>query len=157
MTIGQWQASYRAETPLKLTAFSPPVTTVLTTTKIRGERTYQVHSEEEPAAAIGMSLSASMVRLLGHDEGYGLAFPVRRALAGWTRQCRHSHKRWPDHAQQATCASLAYAVIAYEIPLEVASLRLGISPFRGELLLREAIVWMSSSQARWFAKALDAA
>jgi hypothetical protein len=152
VTVAHWQASYRAETPLKLTAFSPPVTTVVHTRTIQGRRTYELRSEEEPAPAIGMALSASMVRLLGHDEGYGLAFPVRRALAGLTRHCRHDHKRWPDHAEQLACACLAYAVIANGVPLPLAAREIGIRPARADRLLRAAVVWMAAEQARWFAK-----
>ena len=152
-TLSLWQASLEAETPRRLTVTAPPVTrTVKITEDVidgRKVRQYEYEEEEEPPDRGGMNLSAAMIRLIGHDEGYGLAFPVRRALAEWNRYCRSHHQRWPDHATRPVCAELAYAVIRNRYSLAWAAEQSGVSYLRAERLLIGAVREMAAMQERW--------
>ena len=150
VALGQWRVQYEAETPRRLNVIAPPTTSTVKISGPPGGRTYELETREEPAAAIGMSLSAPMVRLLGHHEGYGLAFPVRRALAEWNRYCRAHHQRWPDHIDQPACSVIAYAVIRDQCSLVWAAEQAGVSYLRAERLLTAAVERMASWQGRWF-------
>jgi hypothetical protein len=141
--LATWRISLEAETPIRLTVPSPPVTTQVT-------QDYSVRIEEEPAAAIGQSLSSEMVRLLGHPDGYGTAFPVRRALAEWNRYCRRHHRGWPDHADRPVCAELAALVIRDRTSVRYAADVTGVTYLRAERLLLRAVEHMVRWQGRWF-------
>jgi len=145
--LSLWQASLEAETPRRLTVTAPPVTRTVTAR-------YEVIEEEEPGSRVGLSLSSEMVRLLGHHEGYGLAFPVRRALAEWNRYCRSHHQRWPDHATRPVCAELAYAVIRNRYSLRWAAEHSGVSYLRAERLLIGACRQMAEYQEAWIARSV---
>jgi hypothetical protein len=49
--------------------------------------------EQEPAAAVGMTMSGALLRRLGHPEGYGAAHPWMKALWLTRSWCRRQHRR----------------------------------------------------------------
>ena len=47
--------------------------------------------DQEPAAAIGMTISGRLLRYVGHPEGYGSDFPWSKALYRLRFHCRKRH------------------------------------------------------------------
>lgn len=82
---------------------------------------------------VGMTLSGPLLRLIEHHDG------VRALLHRWERTCRSKHRRWPDHAQQAMCATLAWMTIRDRFSLSYAAAANGLSYARGERLLENAL------------------
>lgn len=105
---------------------------------------------EEPAAAIGLNLSALMVRLIGHPDGYGQAFPWRQALWGLRHECRSQHLGHTDRDvfEGSLCQRLVYLVVVYDYSPDMAALSLGIDPVRSMRVLEEALRWIEGALDR---------
>src|SRR5690348_11112766 len=87
--IADHRQLYAAERQLSaMVAHHPPVTIDLNTGIL----------QEEPSAAIGMTVNARLLRLLGHPDGYGASFPWSKALWRLRAECRrkHPHHRGSD-------------------------------------------------------------
>ena len=154
-----WRASVLAETPLQLASHYPPVLRTVVARRDAlghvmrtddGKPMLSIRDDTEPGAAVGVSLSGPMLRLLGHEDGYGLSFPTRRALYAWRKYCRRKHRRWPDHRDGPLCGDVAVAVIRDRVPVRRAAAEHGLSYFRCLAYLREATGWMSNQQEQWF-------
>lgn len=120
-------------------------------------------TEASRGAQLGLSMSAQLVRRLGHPEGYGNAFPVARALddlRGWCRG-RHLEARsgpWIDHMrdvplgtdlQRPLCARLAhYAVVWRMQPLWSAHVE-QIQVPTARRLLKGALEHMWGQRRHW--------
>jgi hypothetical protein len=73
---------YRADTHIdRLVARQPPTSLDLNTGLL----------DEEPAAAIGMTVSGRLLRYVSHPEGYGSDFPWSKALWNLKAWCRREH------------------------------------------------------------------
>jgi hypothetical protein len=103
--------------------------------------------EEEPAAAVGMNVSARLLRLIGHPDGYGHHHPWRTALWRLRYDCRRRH---PEHTAEepwrgSLCHRLIRLVIEYERPLPDAADELGIDRAKAAGLLRAGLIWIEGS------------
>lgn len=105
---------------------------------------------EEPAAAIGLNLSALMVRLIGHPDGFGQAFPWRQALWALRHECRSQHLGHTDRDvfEGSLCQRLVYLVVVYDFSPDMAAQELGIDPTRSMRVLEEALRWINGDLDR---------
>ena len=140
--LADLREEYRAESVLTMTVSAPP--TVWT---MNQDRTMTL--SEEPAAVIGLSLSGSMVRLLGHPEGYGLRFIVRRALHSFEAYCSRKHRAWPDHKDCPLCAQMAWSTIRDGTSLLYLSETHSVALPRAERMLLRACDFIDSQRERW--------
>ena len=77
------KALYRADLHVgRLVARQPPTSLNPKTGELK----------QEPAAAIGMTMSGPLLRRLGHPEGYGQSYPWTKALWLTRRWCRKEHR-----------------------------------------------------------------
>ncbi len=99
---------------------------------------------QEPAAAIGLNLTARMLRLTGHPEGFGPLFPWREALWRLRHECRHSHLGHTDRDafEGSLCQRLVYLVVVYDYSPDMAAIQLGVDPTRSMRVLEEALRWL---------------
>ena len=73
---------YRDDTHIsRLVQRQPPTTLDLNTGTLH----------QEPAAAVGMTMSARLLKYVSHPEGYGAEFPWSRALYRLRYDCRRNH------------------------------------------------------------------
>lgn len=90
---------YREEARIMvLTSYQPPSTRSVSSWRDDyGEVHYSISVQEEPAAAVGMSLSAPMVSFTAgiaesqEFTSYGPRHPIRQALCSWERICQRKH------------------------------------------------------------------
>lgn len=133
--LAEMRASLLAETPSSMVTARPPLTS-----QVQADNSVLVI--EEPPAAIGMTLTAPLLRLLDNPAG------VRGLLRRWERYCRGKHQRWPDHANGPVCAEIAYAVIRDGTGLLWAAEQAGVDWLRAERLLTLAVERMLAWQKR---------
>lgn len=82
----------------------------------------------EPADAVGMNLSARLIRYLGHPEGYGEAFPWRSALWYLRAECRREHRYHREVKWNGSlCETAVRLVVMDRLTIREASRRLGYS------------------------------
>ena len=125
------KALYRADLQIgRLVARQPPTSLDL--------NTGQLH--QEPAAAIGMTMSGPLLRRLGHPEGYGQSYPWTKALWLMRRWCRNDHRRRyhsvERHWNGSLCHQLVIFVVVHGWSVENAGKILGYD--NPEPVLREA-------------------
>jgi hypothetical protein len=103
--------------------------------------------KEADAAMLGLNLTAIMVRILGHPDGYGQAFPWRQALWRLRHECRSSHLGHTDRDvfEGSLCQRLVYLVVVYDYSPDMAAWQLGVDPARSMRLLEEALRWIERS------------
>lgn len=81
-TIATHRGMYRDELHIeRLVQRQPPTTLDLNTGVLH----------QEPAAAIGMTISGRLLKYVSHPEGYGADFPWSRALYRLRFDCRRNH------------------------------------------------------------------
>ncbi|HEX7023126.1 MAG TPA: hypothetical protein VF171_09735 [Trueperaceae bacterium] len=142
--LDEMRASLRDETPIALVSHTPPLTSDVVRDKDWAAKhpedapRYLVAPKEEPAAALGMTLAAPLLRLLDNPSG------IRGLLRRWERYCRGKHQRWPDHASGPICSQIAYAVIRDGAGLIYTAEQLGIDWLRAERLLSLAVERMNA-------------
>ena len=71
--------------------------------------------DQEPAAAIGMTISGRLLRYVSHPEGYGSDFPWSKALwllRGW---CRREHRRRYHSTERHWNGSLCHQMVIYVV------------------------------------------
>jgi hypothetical protein len=129
--LARMRVSLRDETPVSMVSHRPPLTS-----QVQADNSVLVI--EEPAAVIGMTLTAPLLRLLDNPSG------IRGLLRRWERYCRGKHQRWPDHADGPICAEIAYAVIRDGTGLLWAAEQVGIDWLRAERLLTLAVERMQA-------------
>ena len=152
--LADLREEFRAESVLTMTVSSPPVTVhVRPDDKWNkdhpDDKRYIYESEEEPADQNGLNLSSDMIRLIGHDEGYGLRFAVRRGLHSWERHCRAHHGRAPDHGGNPAGATLLWAVIRDGFSVIFMARELNVSLERAERMLTSGIEHIDRQRERW--------
>ena len=77
------RAMYAADLHIdRLVARQPPTTLDVNTG----------HLEEEPAAAVGMTVSGRLLKYVSHPEGFGSDFPWSKALWRLKYHCRKEHE-----------------------------------------------------------------
>ncbi len=133
---------YDRESAIDITASAPPITRQLL-------QDGSLEITEEPGSQVGMSLSSPMIRLVGHHEGFGLIFSIRRALHGWERFCRSKHQRWPDHVDAPVCAVLTWGTVRDKFSPAFMAAELEVSYPRAERMLATAIAWIRRREEMW--------
>ena len=102
---------------------------------------------QEPAAAIGMTVSARLLKYVGHADGFGSDFPWHRALWRLRFYCRKNHEfhRAADRPywRGSLCQQLVTFVILRGWSVQnAAEILLYDNP---EPVLREALQWIEDS------------
>jgi hypothetical protein len=102
---------------------------------------------EEPAAAIGLNLSALMVRLTGHADGFGHVFPWRQSAWRLRYECRTQHLGHTDRDafEGSLCQRLVYLVVPFEYSPDMAAWQLSLTPDRSMRVLEEALHWIDGN------------
>ena len=100
--IADHRAAYRSDLLIsRMVSRQPPTTLDLNTGEL----------ESEPADANGMNLSAALIRLLGHPEGYGMHHPWLKALWLMRSWCRRAHRRRYHSTEEAWEGSLCHRMV----------------------------------------------
>ena len=160
MNTADLRLLFQDETVLhRLTSSAPPVVREITEhNRPDGGVYFEFALIEEPAAAIGQSMSAEMVSLVGNVTEslsfYGPRHPIRRALNEWDRSCRRRHRStsllWRDHAHQSNlCGQMLRDVIEGGASAWWCAQRYEISYPRTERLLKAGADFLSERYARW--------
>lgn len=111
--IAEARRTLAEESAIPPTALHAPVLFV------RGE------ARPEPMTAIGRPLSGRMLRLVGHAEGHGTTFTVRRAIGvAIPDYCRREHRLagFHDGGARLVCAELARHVVLHGLSTDHAAL-----------------------------------
>jgi hypothetical protein len=132
------RAAYRADLFIdRLVARQPPTSLDLNTGVLH----------QEPAAAIGMTVSGRLLRYVSHPEGYGADFPWSKALYRLRWDCRKNH---PNHRgadvpywRGSLCHELVRFVILREFSVQSAAAVLRYD--NPEPVLRQALTFIEES------------
>ncbi len=142
----------------RMSTSAPPVVQQVTEhSRPDGGVYFEVKPEEEPAAMIGMNLSAEMVSLIAGVTSWGVSYsprhPVRRALNEWDRNCRRRHRatsmQWLDHLQGPICGQMLRDVIEGGASAWWCSQRYQVPYPRAARLLRMGQDFLSERMIRW--------
>lgn len=103
--------------------------------------------QEAEAAMVGLNLTAQLVRLLGHPEGFGQLFPWRAALWRLRHECRGSHLGHVERPEfsGSLCHRLTSLTVAQDYSPDMAALALGLDPRRALRVLESALRWIEDS------------
>lgn len=71
--------------------------------------------DQEPADAVGMSMSARLLRYVSHPEGYGSDFPWSKALWLVRSWCRRTHRRRYHSTETHWNGSLCHQMVVYVV------------------------------------------
>lgn len=129
----------------RLVSRHPPTTLDLNTGQL----------QEEPAAAIGMTVSGRLLRYVGHPDGMGSDFPWARSVAKLRYDCRrnHPHHRGADvpYWRGSLCHQFVRLVIMQGRSVEQAAQILRYD--NPEPILRAAFAFIESTMDDFRAKA----
>ncbi len=142
MTLRLLRLAFADESAIpRMTASAPPVVVNISEHTAKDGHTYfEYEPFEEPPAAIGQSLSAALISLIGNITSdaafYGPRHPVRRALSEYDRICRRRHRlpTWTDHPTPI-CGEMLRARVEGGASIIWCANRYGISYPRAERLL----------------------
>jgi hypothetical protein len=102
---------------------------------------------QEPAAAIGMTVSGRLLRYVSHPEGFGSDFPWSKALYRLRWDCRknHPHHRGADvpYWRGSLCHELVRFVVLREFSVQSAAAVLRYD--NPEPVLRQALTFIEES------------
>ena len=97
---------YRDDTHIsRLVQRQPPTTLDLNTGTLH----------QEPAAAVGMTMSARLLKYVSHPEGFGSEFPWSRALYSLRGWCRREHRRRYHSTEKHWDGSLCHQMVKYVV------------------------------------------
>jgi hypothetical protein len=97
---------YRSDTYIdRLVARQPPTSLDLNTGVLH----------QEPAAAVGMTVSGRLLRYVSHPEGYGSDFPWSKALWLVRSWCRRNHRGRFHSAEKHWDGSLCHQLVKYVV------------------------------------------
>jgi len=123
------------ERRVPITASRPPTVTALDGAGLP-------YVKEEEATRIGHTLSGRFLRLIGHPDAMGSAYPFTRAILGelpvW---CRKQHRivGYHDGGSRTICATIARRTIVWRASLETVAETEGVPLVRAEALLDRAL------------------
>lgn len=138
---------------VRLTSSAPPLVSNVEVRVRDGRTIYEVIVWEEPADAIGQSMSAALLALVGGIRAdfisYGPRHPIRRAMAEWDRQCRRRHRlpTWNDHAVPI-CGDMLRAVVEGGASVRWCAEHWGLSYPRAERLVVLGLNYVGEQYAR---------
>ena len=101
--------------------------------------------DQEPAAAIGMTISGRLLRYVSHPEGYGSDFPWSKALWLLRSWCRREHRyhMTPRHWNGSLCHQLVIFVVIRGWSVQNAAAILAYD--NPEPILRDAFTFMEDT------------
>jgi hypothetical protein len=105
-TIAWHRAAYKDDTHIsRLVQRQPPTTLDLNTGTLH----------QEPAAAVGMTMSARLLKYVSHPEGYGADFPWSKALWNLRGWCRKEHRRRYHSVELHWDGSLCHQMVKFVV------------------------------------------
>lgn len=136
--IADHRAAYRADLLIdKLVTRQPPTTLDVNTGVLH----------QEPAAAVGMTLSARLLKYVSHPEGYGSDFPWSKALWRLKYHCRREHPYHRAADRPYWRGSLCWQLVSLTITRGFSAHNAAeiLRYDNPEPVLRYALGWMESS------------